>query len=104
GFPGERIKTRHIQASSQLFFSVFTEHEKNNLLLQQAYDEVMTFQMEEVRMRAALERMQQQKVILRNMSQFSPFSFPILTERFKEKFSNEKLEDRINKMISKLEE
>lgn len=104
GFPGERIKTRHIQASSQLFFSVFTEHEKNNLLLQEAYDEVMTFQMEEVRMRGALERMQQQKVVMKNMNQFSPFSFPILTERFKEKFSNEKLEDRINKMISKLEE
>jgi ATP-dependent Lhr-like helicase len=104
GYPGERIKTRHIQASSQLFFSVFTEHEKNNLLLQQAYDEVMTFQMEEVRMRMALERMQSQQVILTDMTKFSPFSFPILTERFKEKFSNEKLEDRINKMIRKLEE
>ncbi|MGC4057371.1 MAG: hypothetical protein QM743_04515 [Chitinophagaceae bacterium] len=47
GYPGEAVKTRHIQASAQLFFSVFEELERNNLLLQQAFDEVMTFQMEE---------------------------------------------------------
>lgn len=103
GFPGQQMKTKHIQASSQLFFSVFSDHEKGNLLLQEAYDEVMTFQMEEVRMRDALQRMQQQRVIIKEMKQFSPFCFPILTERFREKFSNEKLEDRVQKMINKLE-
>lgn len=104
GFPGQQIKTKHVQASSQLFFSVFSDLEKGNLLLQEAYDEVMTFQMEEVRMRDALERMQVQHVIIKEMKQFSPFCFPILTERFREKFTNEKLEDRVKKMISKLEE
>ena len=103
GYPGKQVKTRHMQASSQLFFSVFSDYEKNNLLLQQAYDEVMTFQMEEARMVEGLHRMEKQNIIIKELEQFSPFCFPILTERFREKFTNEKLEDRINKMISQLE-
>ena len=103
GYPGKQVKTRHTQASSQLFFSVFSDYEQNNLLLQEAYDEVMTFQMEEARMIEALHRMESQEVVIKEMVQFSPFCFPILTERFKEKFSNEKLEDRIKKMMDQLE-
>ncbi len=103
GYPGKQVKTRHTQASSQLFFSVFSDYEQNNLLLQEAYDEVMTFQMEEARMIEALHRMESQEVVIKEMMQFSPFCFPILTERFKEKFSNEKLEDRIKKMTDQLE-
>ena len=103
GYPGKQVKTRHTQASSQLFFSVFSDYEQNNLLLQEAYDEVMTFQMEEARMVEALHRMESQEVVIKEMVQFSPFCFPILTERFKEKFSNEKLEDRIKKMTDQLE-
>jgi ATP-dependent Lhr-like helicase len=102
GYPGKQVKTRHIQASSQLFFSVFSENEEDNLLLRQAYDEVMTFQMEEARMIAALKRMEAQHIIIKELQQFSPFCFPILTERFREKFTNEKLEDRINKLLKQL--
>jgi ATP-dependent Lhr-like helicase len=104
GYPGQQLKTRHIQASAQLFFSVFADLEKNNLLLQEAYDEVMTFQMEEQRLRKALQRMQTQRQVIMRLSQFSPFCFPILTERFREQFSNEKLEDRVRKMLKQMEE
>ena len=102
GYPGKPVKTRHMQATSQLFFSVYEENEQHNLLLQQAYDEVMTFQMEQVRMIDALNRMERQEIKIMDMEKFSPFSFPILTERFREKFSNEKLEDRIKKMLDQL--
>jgi ATP-dependent Lhr-like helicase len=97
------VKTRHMQASSQLFFSVFSDYEKNNLLLQQAFDEVMTFQMEEARMVAALHRMEQQAIIIKEPEKLTPFCFPILTERFREKFSNEKMGDRIKRMIDQME-
>ena len=103
GYPGKQVKTRHMQANSQLFFSVFSDYEKNNLLLQQAYDEVMTFQMEEARMVEALHRMETQQVVIKTLDKFSPFCFPVLTERFREKFTNEKLEDRVKKMIAQLE-
>lgn len=103
GYPGKPVKARHMQASSQLFFSVFSDNEKNNLLLQQAYDEVLTFQMEQVRTLQSMERIQHQKVVIQHLEKLSPFCFPILAERFREKLSNEKLEDRLQKLIKQLE-
>jgi len=98
GYPGNRKKDRHLQASSQLFFQVFQDYEPNHLLLLQAYDEVMTFQLEEVRLRKALQRINQQKIVLTKPSKATPFSFPIIVDRMREKLSSEKLEDRIKKM------
>ncbi|RYE24002.1 MAG: DNA ligase-associated DEXH box helicase, partial [Sphingobacteriales bacterium] len=103
GYPGKEVKTRHTQANAGLFFSVFAEHEPDNLLLRQAFDEVYIFQMEQARMYDALDRMQHQNIIIRYLQQLSPFCFPILTERFREKLTNEKLEDRIQKMLKQLE-
>jgi ATP-dependent Lhr-like helicase len=54
GLPGQKIKERHLQSSSQLFFNVFHEYESHNLLLLQAFEEVMDFQLEEARLRTAL--------------------------------------------------
>jgi len=65
GFPGQRIKDRHLQSSSQLFFEVFHDHEAHNLLLMQAFEEVMDFQLEESRLRTALGRIAQQKIIIK---------------------------------------
>lgn len=98
GYPGNRKKDKHLQASSQLFFQVFQDYEPDNLLLLQAYDEVMTFQLEEVRLRTALQRINQQKIVLTKPNKATPFSFPIIVDRMREKLSSEKLEDRIKKM------
>lgn len=98
GFPGKQKKDRHLQSSSQLFFDVFTDYEPDNLLLQQAHEEVMIFQLEEIRMRTALLRIQGQKVILSRPSKATPFSFPIIVDRLRGRLSSEKLEDRIKKM------
>lgn len=98
GYPGNRKKDKHLQASSGLFFQVFQDYEPDNLLLLQAYDEVMTFQLEEARLRTALQRINQQKIILMKPSKATPFSFPIIVDRMREKLSSEQLEDRIKKM------
>ncbi|MBS1688016.1 MAG: DNA ligase-associated DEXH box helicase, partial [Bacteroidetes bacterium] len=98
-----QLKTKHVQASSQLFFNVFSDFEKNNLLLQQAYDEVMTFQMEQVRLAEAVQRMREQTIVIRELDKLSPFCFPIFTERFREQLSNEKFEDRVLKILNQLE-
>ena len=47
GFPGEHKKARHLQSSASLLFKVFEEYEPNNILLRQAYRELMEQQMEE---------------------------------------------------------
>ncbi len=98
GYPGKQKKDRHLQSSSQLFFDVFNDYEPNNLLLLQAYDEVMSFQLEEARLRAALRRIQGQRIVLSRPERATPFAFPIIVDRLRERLSSEKLEDRIRKM------
>ena len=103
GFPGEQKKTRHIQASASLLFKVFSEYENSNLLLRQAYAEVMEQQMEEQRLRSMLTRIQQSAIILTYPTQLTPFCFPIKVDSMREDMSSEKLEDRVKKMQARLE-
>lgn len=103
GFPGKRKKNRHLQSSSQLIFNVFKDYEPDSLLYQQTYDEVMTFQLEEARMRVALDKIRSQHLIISRPKKATPFSFPIIVDRLREKLSSEKLTDRIAKMTLELE-
>ena len=104
GFPGKQIKTKHLQANSGLFFSVFEDYDRDNLLLRQAYDEVFIFQLEIVRMNAAFQRIETHKKILKTLQHLTPFSFPLFTESFREKYSNEDWLSRIEKIKQQLEE
>ena len=100
GYPGNRKRERHLQSSSSLLFDVFHTYEPDNLLFQQTYDEVMTFQLEESRMRNALKRIKSQNLIINQLDKFSPLSFPIVVDRLsRERLSSERLEDRIKKMV-----
>lgn len=103
GYPGKQKATRHLQSSSQLFFDVFSEYEPTNLLFLQAYDEVQNFQLEEARLREALHRIDQQKLVLKRIEQPSPFSFPIVVDSLRERLTSEKLADRVKKMKLRLE-
>lgn len=104
GFPGQRKSSRHLQSSSGLFFDVFDQYEPDNLLLQQAYDEVLAYQLDEVRLRKALKRIQSQKITLKYTERFTPFAFPIMVDRLRERLSSEKLIDRVQRMQLQLEE
>lgn len=98
GYPGKPVKDRHLQSSSQLFFQVFNDYEAHNLLLRQAFEEVMDFQLEEARLRGALERIATQKIIMTQPEKPTPFAFPIIVDGMREKLTSEKLEDRIKRM------
>jgi len=98
GYPGKPVKDRHLQSSSQLFFDVFHDYEAHNLLLRQAFEEVMDFQLEEARLRRALDRIETQKIILTTPDKPTPFGFPIMVDGMREKLTSEKLEDRIKRM------
>lgn len=103
GFPGEQKKARHLQSSASLLFNVFSEYEPGNLLLRQAYNEVMEQQMEEQRLRDMLERIQKSKIIITFPRRLTPFCFPIKVDSMREDLSSEKLEDRVKKMQLQLE-
>jgi len=98
GFPHAEKKERHLQASSSLLFNVFTDFDKNNLLYKQAYEEVMEFQIEEGRMRNAFKRINSQEIKLIYPKNYTPFSFPLMVDRLREKLSTERIEDKIKKM------
>ncbi len=99
GYPGEQKKARHLQASAGLLFKVFSEHDPNNILLRQAYQEVFDQQMEEVRLRNALQRIQQSNIIITVPQHLTPLSFPIIVDGLNRyNLSSEKLEDRIKRM------
>jgi ATP-dependent Lhr-like helicase len=99
GYPGEQKKARHLQASASLLFNVFSEYEPGNLLLRQAYTEVMEQQMEETRLRDMLHRIRQAKIVFTYPKELTPFCFPVKVDSLREDLSSEKLEDRIRKMI-----
>ncbi len=103
GMPGRPLKERHMRAHSSLFFDVFAEQEPGHLLLRQAYDEAFDVQLELPRMREALERIGRQRIVLKDPGRFTPFAFPILVDRLREKLTSEQLEDRIRKMTERLE-
>lgn len=105
GYPGHQIRERHIQASSQLFFEVFNDYESENLLLRQAFDEVMDFQLEEARMRKALEQINQQKIIITQPEKPTPFAFPIMVDRLsRDRLTNETMEERVKRMQLQFED
>jgi ATP-dependent helicase Lhr and Lhr-like helicase len=102
GFPGEHTKTKHLQASASLLFNVFAEYDPHNLLIRQAYNEVMDQQMEERRLRNMLERIQRGTIVLRWPKKLTPFCFPLKVDSMREDLSSEKLEDRVRKMQAQL--
>ncbi|MBA2406477.1 MAG: ligase-associated DNA damage response DEXH box helicase [Chitinophagales bacterium] len=103
GYPGEQKKARHLQSSASLLFNVFAEYEPKNILLRQAYNEVMEIQMEEVRLRNMLERIQRSNIIITFPKRLTPFCFPIKVDSMRENLSSEKLEDRVRRMQASLE-
>lgn len=99
GFPGKYVKTSQLQSSSSLLFDVMYGYENDNLLIRQAFQEVLDYQLDEVRLRRALARMSQQRIIIKKTDKPSPLAFPILVDRLREQLSSEKLETRVEKMI-----
>lgn len=102
GYPGEHTKARHLQSSASLLFNVFSEYDPHNLLIRQAYNEVMEQQMEERRLRNMLERIAQGDIVLRWPKQLTPFCFPLKVDSMREDMSSEKLEDRVKRMQAQL--
>ncbi len=99
GYPGAPKSTRQLQASSGLFYEVFRKYDAGNLLLTQAQSEVLSQELDIRRLSATLRRMAGQRVEFVELKAPSPFSLPLMVERFREKLSNEKLADRLARII-----
>ena len=103
GYPGEKRSNRQLQASSSLFYEVFRKYDPANRLLQQAEAELLAQELEIGRLRASLARMRAQRLVLRPLAKPTPFAFPLMVERFREKLSNENVAERIARMVQQFE-
>jgi ATP-dependent Lhr-like helicase len=104
GYPGRGKSMRQVQASSALFYEVFSRYDPENLLLHQARREVLERQLEKSRLGQTLERLSRARLSIVEPKHPTPFSFPLLVERVRERLSSEKLADRVRKMQVSLEE
>jgi ATP-dependent helicase Lhr and Lhr-like helicase len=98
GYPGQPKTNRQVQATSGLIYEVFARWDPSNPLLGQAEREVLERQLEFSRLSEGLSRMRETPVLLKQTHKPSPFAFPIMVSRFREKLSNEKLADRVRRM------
>ena len=103
GFPGAAKSARQLQASSSLFWQVFRRHDAGNLLLTQAEREVLEHELDLGRLRAALAELASRRIEFVRIARPTPFAFPLLVQRLREKMSTEKLSDRVARMVRELE-
>ena len=103
GYPGQPKSARQLQASSSLFYAVFTQHDAGNLLLTQAQREVLEQELELNRLRDTLEALQARQVSYHGTKRATPFGFALMVERFREKLTTEKLSDRVARLVRELE-
>ena len=103
GYPGQPKSNRQLQASSSLFFEVFRKHDAGNLLLTQAEREVTEQELELTRLRDTLTELHARRIAYREVKRATPFGFALMVERFREKVSTEKLNDRVARMLRELE-
>jgi ATP-dependent Lhr-like helicase len=103
GYPGQAKSARQLQASSTLFYEVFRKYDGGNRLLGQAENEVLSQELDIRRLAASLERMRGQRVVFVELEVPSPFALPLMVERFREKLTTEKLNDRLARMLKDME-
>jgi ATP-dependent helicase Lhr and Lhr-like helicase len=103
GYPHAGKTARQLQASSGLFFDVFSRYDPANLLLGQAHREVLERQLESSRLGRTLERLSRARLALTRPARTPPLAFPLLVDRTRDRVSTESLADRVLRMQSALE-
>jgi ATP-dependent Lhr-like helicase len=99
GYPGAPRSNRQLQASSGLFYEVFRKYDAGNLLLTQAQTEVLSQELDIRRLVATLKRMSARAIDFVDLEVPSPFCLPLMVERFRETLTNEKLVDRLARIV-----
>ena len=84
GFPHAGKTARQLQASSGLFFDVFTRYDPGNLLVSQAH-------------------LAAGRVVVTTPRRTPPLAFPLLVDRTREAVTSESLADRVRRMQVMLE-
>ena len=103
GYPGEKRSNKQLQASSSLFYEVFRKYDPANLLLGQSRAELLAEELDIERLQHSLVRMAAQQLVIKPLVRPTPFAFPLMVARLRERLSNENAADRIARMVQQLE-
>ncbi len=103
GFPGAAKSNKQVQASSGLFFEVFKKYDQRNLLLVQSQQEVLSQELDIAQLQATLQAMKSSRLEWVHLKHPSPLCLPLMVERLREKLSNEKLADRLDRILREAE-
>ena len=104
GYPGSGKSARQVQVSSSLLFDVLSRFDPGNLLLRQAQQEVLERELGFAEVRAFLHDLPRRTLRITEPPQVTPFAFPLLVERLRERISTESLADRVARMQRQLEQ
>ena len=103
GLPHRQKSSKHLNASSNLFFDVFLNFDPENPLLEQARQEVLDLQLEADRLRDASHRIEESEIVIKTPARVTPLAFPLLVDKLRERLSSETLAERVLRMQKQLE-
>lgn len=103
GYPGQGKSVRQLQVSSELLFDVFSRHDPLNLLLRQAQQDALREELDAARVAGTLAAMRNAAHRITTPPSMTPFAFPLLVARLRERLSSEKLSERVARMVALLE-
>ena len=103
GRPGKPHATRHVQASSEMVYDVFKQHDPHNQLLRQSQQEVLDQVVDISRLQQTLERVAACDMLLTYPPRATPLAFPLMVDRLRERLTTEKFTDRVTRMQMELE-
>ncbi len=99
GYLGAPKSMKQLQASSSLFYEVFRKYDSANLLLGQAESEVLSQEIDIARLTTTLEAIDARRIDFVELTLPSPMSLPLMVERFREKLTTEKRNERLERML-----
>ncbi|MES2979654.1 MAG: ligase-associated DNA damage response DEXH box helicase [Pseudomonadota bacterium] len=103
GYPGAPKSMKQLQASSGLFYEVFRKYDRDNQLLTQADQEVLSQELDMARMTAALQSIAARTLDSVTLAHPSPLCVPLMVERFREKMTTEQLASRLDRILADME-
>ncbi len=104
GYPGRAKTSRQVQASSGLIYDVLENHDKDNLLLEQARREVLEQQLEFTRLENALATLGKRRWQRQSPERLTPLSFPLWAESLNSQtISSQSFQQRVQGMLESLE-
>ena len=97
-----RAKGMMLTNSSSVYDEACAVHGLS-FLLAQARQELLAQELDLTRLQATLHRLGGMHLTLHRIARPTPFAFPLMVERLREKLSSESMTDRIARMVAQLE-